>query len=104
MAHILKATAVDVLIATLAGGDGAQAIEFDAARTKVRAYGYVKANFFGELDTDLGTKTFGFSTQAPGFARNKTARVQAIQSNIRGSLPVVWPFSAQQEKAVNICL
>jgi len=82
MAHILKTTTAGVLIATLIGIGSVQAIEFDVNGTKVKVYGYIKADLFGDLDTDLGTTTFGFSTLAPGFPRNKTSRAQAIQSRL----------------------
>jgi len=82
MAHKLKTTTVAVLLAALAVGGAAQAVEFDVGGTKVKVYGYIKADFFADLDTDLGTTTFGFSTLAPGFATNSSTRAQAIQSRL----------------------
>lgn len=82
MAHKLKTTTAAVLLAAIGVGGTAQAVEFDVGGTKVKVYGYIKADFFADQDTDLGTTTFGFSRLAPGFVQNSSTRAQAIQSRL----------------------
>ncbi len=82
MSIFLKTTTAGVLIATLTGIGSAQAIEFTVNETRVTVYGYIKADFFADIDADLGTTTFGFSTLAPGFISDSSTRAQAIQSRL----------------------
>lgn len=50
-------------------------------------YGYVKADFIQDLDSDLGTTTFGLGSLVPGAASDENFQAHAFQSRlgVRGS-------------------
>ncbi len=81
---------VDELTARLAEleNNRASGLSFGNGGT-IDIYGYVKADFIQDLDSDLGTTTFGLANLTPGFTSDENFQAHAFQSRlgVRGTAP-----------------
>ena len=50
--------------------------------TEITLYGYIKADFIQDLDTDLGTTIFGLTEAAPGNLTGSNFQAHALQSRL----------------------
>jgi hypothetical protein len=62
-------------------GDGTKGFRV-APNTRLKIYGYIKADFIQDLDYDLGTTIFDIVNVTPTTPRDEAFRAQAIQSRI----------------------
>jgi len=62
-------------------GDGSKGFRI-SPNTRLKVYGYVKADFIEDLDFDLGTTIFDILSVVPGTPTDSSFRAQAIQSRI----------------------